>query len=202
MRGTDYERPRRAPSWHIFRHREPPHLQGETYVSPVIRTGQVGRIVGPARYLPATLLARDSVGEWVAVAAGTSLVGGAAVYGATRTDDTGPILAFAAAVLVALITAFTTNRRQQHALEAESERQRRALDAESERLRLQLAHDREMADLGDTRELLDDAAVALHDADYARYEVEKARMTHGTYVGERAPDVVGELGEAGKSLDR
>jgi hypothetical protein len=134
--------------------------------------------------------------------AGTVAVGGAAAYGAAQTDHTAPILTFAGAILVALITAFTTNRRQQHQLEAESKRQQLALEAERDRLRLQLAHEREMADLQHVRNLLDDAAVALHDADYARYDIEAARMSHGAGLAEKARDEITRARDVGKDLDR
>jgi ABC-type nickel/cobalt efflux system permease component RcnA len=56
------------------------------------------------------------------VGGGTVVVVTVAVLGASATDNTGPILAFVGAVLVALIAAFTAGRRQKRALDAESER--------------------------------------------------------------------------------
>jgi hypothetical protein len=109
-----------------------------------------------------------STGESVAVAGGTVVVVTVTVLGASATDDTGPILAFVGAVLVALIAAYTAGRRQA-----------RALAAESGRLAQQLEHDREMADLADTRARFDDAAVALHDASVALSGLEGALFTGG-----------------------
>ena len=134
----------------------------------------------------AGLVTRNSIGEWTAIAAGTTAVGAVTVVGATKTNYTAPILAFAGVLLVALMTAFTATRareaeseRQRQRLDVDSERQRDALAAERERLRLQLAHERGMADLEHLRALLDDAAVALHDADYALAEVNVARPRAG-----------------------
>jgi hypothetical protein len=48
------------------------------------------------------------------------VVGGGAIAVATSTSETGPILAFVGALLVAVIAASTADRRQEHALEAEA----------------------------------------------------------------------------------
>jgi hypothetical protein len=69
------------------------------------------------------------------------LVGTAA--GAASTDDRGPIIAGGVALFVAILTAVTTNRRQD-----------RALKAERERLELQLDHDRQLVDVQDLRDAL------------------------------------------------
>jgi hypothetical protein len=77
-----------------------------------------------------------------------------------------------AALIVALITAKTTNSRQERQLRAEADRQERQLRAEAERQQRelherageqarQLAHDRELADLDDLRGLLDEATLVL-----------------------------------------
>ena len=174
----------------------------------IVAPRRAGRYIGRARYLPATVLARDSVAESVVVVAGTVAVGGAAAYGAAQTDHTAPILTFVGAILVALITAFTTNRRQQHQLEAESDRQRRGLDAESARqqhaheaervrLELQLSHDRDMSDLGHVRALLDDAAMALHRASYARDDV----MRVGPAAAGKREGVAAKIATTGTALD-
>jgi hypothetical protein len=78
--------------------------------------------------------------EWAAIAAATTVVATGAIAGATATDDTGPILAFVGALVVALITAYTTERRQ----------------------REQLAHDRRLQDLADFRDLLKRTSVLMH----------------------------------------
>ena len=79
---------------------------------------------------------------------------------ALLTDETGPVLAFTAALIVAFVTALTTDRRQANALRVERERQA-----------AQLRHAREMADLADVRALLDEAASALYRADRVRRKV-------------------------------
>jgi hypothetical protein len=154
------------------------------------------------------LFARDSVGEWTAVAVGTVAVGGATVLIAVHDKHTAPILTFAGVLLVALITAFSATRgrqaesdRQRQRLDAESARQRDSLDAERSRLEVQLAHERAMSDLDHVRSLLDDAAVKLHEADYARYEIEVARMSHGASLAEKAPEEIKRAREVGKELD-
>lgn len=63
-------------------------------------------------------------------------------------------------------------------------------------------HERAMTDLGDLRALLDDAAVALHDANYSRRGIEVERMSEGTKLAERAAEQIARLGEIGKELDR
>ena len=70
---------------------------------------------------------------------------------ALQTDQTGPVLAFSGALIVAIITWVSSDRRQERALVAERERQF-----------AKLAHDRELADLTDLRALLDEAARVLH----------------------------------------
>jgi hypothetical protein len=62
-------------------------------------------------------------------------------------------------------------------------------------------HARSMADLENVRELLDEAAVALHRADYARYSVAVGRIRQGEYLWEREPDVVEKVVTAGVALD-
>src|SRR4051794_12053460 len=56
--------------------------------------------------------------------------GGAAV-GAAQSDKTSAILAFAGAVLVALVTWYATDRRQRVAIDAEADRQRALFDEEA-----------------------------------------------------------------------
>jgi hypothetical protein len=91
---------------------------------------------------------------------------------------------------VALIAAYTANRRQVRALEAESERQRQALDAEGERLERHLQHERDLADLDDMRQVFDDAAVALHDASVTLSGLERALFTGGATFRSVFPDAV------------
>jgi hypothetical protein len=100
------------------------------------------------------------------------------------------------APLVALIAAYTAGRRQQRALDAESERHRAALDAEARRLHAQLSHARELADRADLRALMDEAAVVLYDADTVRFRAARAVFTHGQWIAERAPEASANVEEA------
>ena len=62
-------------------------------------------------------------------------------------------------------------------------------------------HDREMADLEAVRRVLDDAAIALHEADYARGDVKRAHIRDGRKLLERGGEFVKRLGERGRALD-
>ncbi len=119
------------------------------------------------------------------VAAGAIV--GATILGLNAKSNVAAVLAFTAAVLVALLTAYWTQRRlsqelraadrrqvrqldaenarQAQQLEAENLRHAQALDAERQRLELQLAHDRRLHDLEELRKLLDaivtDLAIAV-----------------------------------------
>jgi hypothetical protein len=97
--------------------------------------------------------------EDAAVGGGTVVIGAAAVAVAASTTETGPILAFVAALMVALITAYTTNRRQQ-----------RSLDEERDRLATQLRHERHLADLADLRAVLEESLAAANRARQAVLE--------------------------------
>lgn len=81
-------------------------------------------------------------------------IGVAAIFWADSTKETGPILAFVGVIMVALLTAWTTDRRQ-----------RRQLEAERDRLEVQLQHERSQVDLADLRGVL---AEALADSNRAR----------------------------------
>lgn len=104
-------------------------------------------------------------------AATVVIVAGGAVAAASQSGNVGPYLTFAGAILVALITAWTTNRRQRKQLEAEDrrlgtqladgrERLRQELRAEKERLELQSDNERQLRDLDQVRALLDEVAAA------------------------------------------
>jgi uncharacterized membrane protein len=82
----------------------------------------------------------------VAVAAG-------AIAWADSTKQAGPILAFIGIIVVAVITAWTTDRRQH-----------RQLEDERERLSTRLEHERSQADLVDLRIVLADALAASNAA--------------------------------------
>ena len=108
------------------------------------------------------------------MAGGTVVVVTVAVLGASSTDNTGPILAFVGAVLVALTAAYTAGRRQA-----------RALEAESGRLAQQLEHDRELADLAAVRSALDEAALALQRVELPMSVLLRDSQVPGRGVGVR-----------------
>jgi hypothetical protein len=62
--------------------------------------------------------------------------------------------------------------------------------------RLDLDHNRELADLADLRELLDNSAVALNDADEARIALEVSFAQHGRKVPPEPLDAAKEAGRA------
>jgi hypothetical protein len=98
--------------------------------------------------------------EHAAIAVGTIVIGGVGVGVAASTSETGPILAFIGALLVVLITAYTTDRRQERALNAEQLRLDKGLGEERSRLDLRLQHERSQVDLADLRIVLGDALAA------------------------------------------
>jgi hypothetical protein len=73
-------------------------------------------------------------------------------------------LTLAGLIVVALITAYTTDKRLSRQIDAERERQQRDLAAEGERQTAALAHDRELADLADLRKVLDATAATMNAA--------------------------------------
>jgi hypothetical protein len=90
---------------------------------------------------------------WVGGLTVVVAAGGAVAVGTTaRPSSVGPILAFSGVILVALLTVYTTKRRQVE-----------QLAAEKARLQLQLDHDRELRDLSELRSVLDEATVALEE---------------------------------------
>lgn len=109
----------------------------------------------------------DSVlGVGLAICSSVAVAGVVGV-GASGLSAAGPIIAGIVAIVVAMITVLTTNKRQRIALAsedkrldsrlaAESERQQHQLKAEAGRLREQLSHDRGIADVAELRTLLDD----------------------------------------------
>lgn len=82
----------------------------------------------------------------------------------------------AGALVVAVITAVTTNRRQREALK----------------------HDRELADLADLRKLLDEAAVVMNDAGDALDELLVRFMEHGAALPQ---DIREKVAQFGRDLD-
>jgi hypothetical protein len=80
--------------------------------------------------------------------------GGAAAV-ASQSDKTAPILAFAGAILVALITWYATDRRQAAALAAEQQR----LDA-------QLRHERDLSERAELLTVLDETFAIINETSY------------------------------------
>lgn len=101
------------------------------------------------------------------------LIAGGSAVGASGVSNTAAYLTFAAAITVALITWYATDRRQAAALEAEERRQAAALNAEERRLAQQLAHDKELSDRAALRDFLDEIAGAYEELhlDYSRLSV-------------------------------
>jgi hypothetical protein len=89
----------------------------------------------------------------VAIICGTGIVGTTSVVAATSTSQTAAVLTFAGALIVAAITAITTNRRQKLQLEAEMAR-----------LDHQLGHDRLLTDVADLRSVIEEALSAVDNA--------------------------------------
>ena len=113
----------------------------------------------------------------------TAVVGGATaittvgIVGASQSSQAGPIIAGVVAFVVALITWYATDKRQSKALAAEEQRQAKALDAEQRRHEATLAaenerwrrnleaenerhserllHERRLANLDETRRVMD-----------------------------------------------
>jgi hypothetical protein len=168
---------------------------------------------------------RDRPTTTITLSEGAAVVivaGGAAAL-ATMTNDVGPLLAFTGALLVAAVTWISTDRRQARQLAHQSERDtamrdndrnrlerqleeqhaqlHAQLNAERDRQQAELMHHRELSDLDDLRKLLDEAAVALHEAEYAAMAVQGAHTIHGNRLVEEARDAVYNVTASGRSLD-
>jgi hypothetical protein len=103
------------------------------------------------------------------------------------------VAAGAFGIVVALITARTTNTRQKHQLAAERKRQRRDLKERAKAQRHELNHARELADLDDLREVLDAATLVLANAKTVKHDAgAKVRWSAGARV-ERAEEAQAEL---------
>lgn len=118
---------------------------------------------------------------------------------------TGAAATIIAAAILAGVAAVTTNRRQTKALKdagerpereltADAARQRRELTARAEEQKRQLSHARELADLADLRQLLDEAAAALNDAVDASHRLDVAAGEHGSSLAHDAGDEVADHG--------
>lgn len=92
------------------------------------------------------------------------IVAGGSAIAANQTSNAGAILTFVGAITVAVIAAWTAERRQARQLDAEAQRQVEALDAERGRLLATLAHERALADLADARDLLSETVEHLERA--------------------------------------
>ncbi len=110
-----------------------------------------------------------------------------------------------AAAILAGVAAVTTNRRQtkglkdagerqERELTADAERQRRELNARAEEQKRQLNHARELSDLADLRQLLDEAAAALNDAVDASHRLHVAAGEHGSSLAHNPRDEVANYG--------
>jgi hypothetical protein len=110
----------------------------------------------------------------IGVAAGACVAGGAGIYGAAQTSQTGPIIAGVVALIVALVTWYATDRRQAKALEAENIRLERQLEAERERQAQVLKQDRETTELAELRRVLADATEKVLSANAQLYELRLA----------------------------
>jgi hypothetical protein len=117
-------------------------------------------------------------------------VGAGTVVGASHTDHTAAILAFVGALLVAALTAYTTDRRQD-----------RQVAAERERLREQLRHDRVLTDRSDLRSACDEALDAVDEAQQGLMRVVSLHPTGGETPAELEP-VLSALTRMGSAQNR
>lgn len=58
-----------------------------------------------------------------------------------------------------------------------------------------------MVDRGDIRALLDEAAIALHEASYSIGAIRQSFMRHGATIGERDSDALVSVRDRGRALD-
>lgn len=98
-------------------------------------------------------------------------------------------------------TLAADRERMAEQLNADRERQTEQLQHDRERQDAQLAHNRALADLADMRTLLDEAAVALHRADYARADVRQGITMYGVNIEEHRPEAVPTLTQRERELD-
>ncbi|QEC49436.1 hypothetical protein FSW04_18910 [Baekduia soli] len=129
------------------------------------------------------------------------LLAAAAGAGAVLTDHAGSLLPFFAALLVAGMAWISADRRQGRQITAQREALTAQLEAERERHAAGLAHARELADVDDLRDLLDEAAVALHVAKYAASAARQKHTQLGASVGLKAARLIRQAWEAGRDLD-
>jgi hypothetical protein len=133
---------------------------------------QVRRISGYRCLAVRATNGSGGTGGDVGVAVGACAVGGAGIYGAAQTSQTGPIIAGIVAIIVALVTWYATDRRQAKSIDAQQEAQDRDLEAEQrrheatlagerERLDDRLQHERKLADIAEVRKILEHAFDAV-----------------------------------------
>jgi hypothetical protein len=102
--------------------------------------------------------------EWTeppAVVGTVCVVGAGTAVAAEHSSNTGPILAFAAVVLGAMLTAYFADRRQTKALAAESGRNEQRLQHDRDLKAMELAHDRRMREADHLRTLFDEASAVV-----------------------------------------
>lgn len=120
------------------------------------------------------------------------------------------LVAIGGAIIVALITAVTTDRRLARQLDAEAKRQERAIEAQEqrqtteleaadERHRAALGAERDLADLADERALLDEIAVAIYRANDAVGDVALVIRRGWSAVQEGSERAA--LNERGREID-
>ena len=103
-----------------------------------------------------------------------------------------------AALLLGSLAAWNSGRRQKAQIEDAGERQKRELTGEAERQAGTLAHDRQLSDLADLRALLDETAIAIHEARKARDDLRVRFTEHGAKLPQ---DVKTKFAEAGQVID-
>lgn len=168
---------RAAPVWGVpcSRHRtaaarEPPSDSAQ--VDAELSSNEAGTV-------PRMVRGGGGAGDDLVVAGGTAAVGTVAVLGTSGSSNAAPTLAFVGALLVALLTAYTAQRRQ-----------RTQLDAEANRLAQQLDHERQLQDLSDLREIMEDA---LDMADSARLAIAYARIATAAGDADEAEEQLAAL---------
>jgi len=120
------------------------------------------------------------------------------------------LVAIGGAIIVALITAVTTDRRLARQLDAEAKRQERAIEAQEQRqtAELEVADERhgawraaecDLADLADERALLDEIAVAIYRANDAVGDIALV-IRHGVSAVKEGSERA-TLNERGRELD-
>ena len=100
-----------------------------------------------------------------------------------------------AAVIIAVLAAWTAGRRQKRQLDAEGKRQAATLAHGREVATLSLSAERALADLADLRKLLDEAAVALDGARDARDELDVSLTEHGVALPDEPKRQFKECGQ-------